>query len=115
MMKLLLSNGADTENGMFENITPLHLAAANGWLDGINLLLASGASIDSMDAFLGETPLHKAARNLQNQACELLCSCGADTEKRNTDGLNYQDILTCAQRHPYDWSVGPHEAYFITT
>lgn len=115
MMTLLLSHGADTENGMFENNTPLHLAAANGWLDGINLLLGSGASIDSVDAFLSETPLHKAARNLHSHACELLCLLGADTEKRNIDGQDYHDILACAQRYPDDWRVEPHEVYFITT
>lgn len=115
MMRLLLSNGADTENGMFENNTPLHLAAASGWLDGINLLLDSGASIECMDAFLCETPLHKAARNLQTEVCELLLSRGADAEKRNTDGQDYQSILDCARRYPDDWSVRPHEVYFITT
>jgi len=114
-MKILLENGADTENGMFEGNTPLHLASAAGWLDGINLLLDSNAFIDSLDSFLRETPLHKAARNLKVEACELLCTRGADAEKRNTDGQGYQDILDCARKFPGDWEVPPHEAYFLTT
>jgi ankyrin repeat protein len=115
IMKAFLTKGADPDNnGMWENNTALHIAAAAGWLDGIELLLAFNASIDPIDAYLRETPLHKAARNGETRACELLCARGADTAKCNVDGQNYQNILHCAQRYPDDWKINPDEVYFLS-
>lgn len=105
--KLLLDRGANPDLGMLENTTALHLAAAEGWLEGIELLLKKGASIDAQDALLKETPLHKAARNCQLQSCELLRAHGANEKQLNIDGLDYQAILQYAQDYPDDWNV-PH-------
>ncbi|ODM23760.1 hypothetical protein SI65_01349 [Aspergillus cristatus] len=72
MTRLLLVNDADPNVLMLEDITALHLAAAGGWIDGLNLLLDWGASINAQDARLRETPLHKAARNLEMAAIKRL-------------------------------------------
>ncbi|KAE8423773.1 ankyrin repeat-containing domain protein [Aspergillus pseudocaelatus] len=113
-MNLLLENGADPDIGMFEGNTPLHLAAAMGWLEGINILLDSNASMDSQDDFLFETPLHKAARNRKVKACQLLCQRGANSAIQNIDGLDYQSILKCTQRYPDDWKVNQEKVYFLS-
>jgi ankyrin repeat protein len=72
VMKFLLDREADPDNNStWENNTALHMAAAGGWLEEIELLLSYGASVDPMDACLRETPLYKAARNLQIKDYEL--------------------------------------------
>lgn len=114
MTSLLLINGADPNSLMLEDIAPLHLAAAGGWIDGLNLLLDWGASINAQDARLHETPLHKAARNLEMATIKRLCARGADTELRNIDGLAYESVLECAQRNPKDWHVEPKLASFCS-
>ncbi|OGM49646.1 hypothetical protein ABOM_001858 [Aspergillus bombycis] len=114
LMKLLLQNGADPDIGMFEDNTPLHLAAAMGWLEGINILLDWNASVDVQDAFLFETPLHKAARNRKVKICQVLCQRGANPAVENIDGLDYQAILNCTQRYPDDWKVNPDKVYFMS-
>lgn len=114
MTRLLLSNDADPNVLMLEDITALHLAAAGGWIDGLNLLLDWDASINAQDARLRETPLHKAARNLEMAAIRRLCARGADTELKNIDGLTYQSVMECAQRNPVDWYVEPKLASFCS-
>lgn len=91
----------------------LHLAAAGGWVDGLDLLLDRGASINAQDARLRETPLHKAARNLEMATIKILCARGTNTELRNIDGLTYESVLGCAQRNPKDWHVEPKLASFV--
>lgn len=58
-------------------LTPLHLAAENGFNDLVKMLIEKyDASIDarSLDK---KTPLHKAAENGQFYVCESLLSAGA--------------------------------------
>lgn len=114
-MKALLNEGADPNmEGLWEKNTPLHLAAAGGWIEGVRLLLEFGAEIDPIDCFLFETPLHKAARNLEEEVCRLLCEFGADALKRNVDGQDYVGILECARRFPDEWSVRSDRVYFLS-
>lgn len=105
--KLLLSSGADPNVLMAEDMTPLHLAASGGMITELDLLLDWGASMNAQDARLRETPLHKAARNLEMAAIERLCRRGAYIDKRNIDGMTYQEVLECAKRYPNDWHVDP--------
>ncbi|KAJ5578205.1 uncharacterized protein N7459_007169 [Penicillium hispanicum] len=53
--RLLLKYGADPDMLMIEDVTPLHLAAAGGWVDGINLLLDNDASINCRDTHLRDS------------------------------------------------------------
>ncbi|XP_034044009.1 protein phosphatase 1 regulatory subunit 12C isoform X2 [Thalassophryne amazonica] len=60
--------------------TPLHVAAAKGYLEAIKILCQCGLDVSSMD-FDGWTPLHAAAHWGQGEACrvlaEHLCNMGA--------------------------------------
>ncbi|KAJ6035475.1 uncharacterized protein N7446_010238 [Penicillium canescens] len=112
--KLLLSNGADPNVLMTEDMTPLHLAASGGMITELDLLLDWGASINAQDARLRETPLHKAARNLETTAIKRLCERGADMDMKNIDGMTYQEVLECAKRYPNDWHVEPKLGSFCS-
>lgn len=113
-MKLLLSKRADPDIPMLEDITALHLAAAGGLVNELNLLLNWGASPNPQDARLRETPLHKAARNLELEAIENLLLRGAETDVPNIDGRNYEFVLDCAQRYPDDWYISTRLGSFCS-
>ena len=98
MASLPLTNEADPNSLMLEDITPLYLAATGGWIDGLNLLLDWGASINAQDAHLRETPLHKTARNLEMTSIKRLCARVADMEPRDIDGLTYESFGMCAAK-----------------
>lgn len=113
-MKILLQHGADPNGLMLEGITPLHLAAAGGWIPGIELLTEHNVFIDVRDALLQETPLHKAARNREQKSIEKLCELGANQQAKNVDGQTYQGILQCALASPDQWKVPPHLGIYIS-
>ena len=51
--------------------TPLHLAAAEGWLDCVQLLVEAKAPLEASDND-GSTPLTTAAKGGSNEVCALL-------------------------------------------
>lgn len=114
LLKLLLDKGDNPDIGMIENLTPLNLAAAAGWIEGIHILVASRASIDSKDSFLPETPLHKAARNCNFEAYHILIRNGANLQERNIDDQDCKSILDCARESPDDWRLNPGKIAFLT-
>lgn len=67
--------------------TPLHLAAANGYADLVQMLVERGASVDHTNKS-GNTPLHWAAANAQEKCVQiLLSSCaGVDVLQKNNFG-----------------------------
>jgi ankyrin repeat protein len=75
----------------FGNLTSLHLAAEQGSLEWINLLLEFGANLLAVD-FEGNSSLHFAAKLGQYEAIPLLWSDAA-SELKNTDGAT---PLLCA-------------------
>lgn len=72
-------------------VTPLHLAAKEGRLDVIEILLEHFAEVDLQDND-GDTALHLAAYNGRRQAIELLVSKGASVDLTNRDGLTPYEI-----------------------
>ncbi len=67
--------------------TPLHVVAAIGHTDIIELLLSKGADIKAVitdGIYVGSTPLHLAAQRGRTGVVELLLAQGADTDL--TDG-----------------------------
>jgi ankyrin repeat protein/S1-C subfamily serine protease len=59
--------------------TPLYVAAEEGALDVIGVLLASGAEVNAADEG-GRTPLHAAAKNDHQDVARALMAGGADIE-----------------------------------
>ena len=61
--------------------TPLHGAAYDGWLEGIELLAKQGARLDASNN-AGDTPWQWAANMRHDEACDLLEKLGADKDYR---------------------------------
>jgi TPR repeat protein len=73
--------------GDLREVTLLHLAAAGGHADVVEVLLAAGAGKDPRDGH-GMTPLHLAANVGCDEIVRLLVAAGADAEAReNRQGL----------------------------
>lgn len=86
--ELLISNGACvtvTDDG---GLTPLHIAARNGYLEVAKLLIDHGADVNATDN-QKQTPLHAAAEDGQEEMCELLLKNGAELK-----------VLDSARRSP---------------
>ena len=71
--------------------TPLHLAAAEGHVNVIEALLASGATPAAATS-AGWTPLHRAALWGQTKAAAALLRGGADFRLREVHGASPRDI-----------------------
>jgi len=86
ILKILLDRGAepdfkDTKFGR----TALHLAAVEGHLDAVRLLVDRGANIYAR-TFIGATPLMYAALGGHNEIVKFLISKGADVNTQNNKG-----------------------------
>lgn len=67
-------------------LSPLHLAAMNGDVSVVKLLLQHGAKVDADDGS-GQTPLFLAANWSRYDAVELLIEHGANVNRCDTNGL----------------------------
>jgi ankyrin repeat protein len=65
---------------------PIHLAAINGPVSIVQLLLNNGAQVNSKDCNKN-TPLHLAAKNNDVPTANLLIDHGADVNSKDIDGL----------------------------
>uniref|UniRef100_A0A671LAM5 Protein phosphatase 1 regulatory subunit 12C-like n=1 Tax=Sinocyclocheilus anshuiensis TaxID=1608454 RepID=A0A671LAM5_9TELE len=65
--------------------TPLHVAAAKGYLEAIKLLCQCGLDVSAKD-YDGWTPLHAAAHWGQSEACRLLAEQLCDMEAHSNGG-----------------------------
>ncbi|XP_073708292.1 protein phosphatase 1 regulatory subunit 12C isoform X1 [Garra rufa] len=71
--------------------TPLHVAAAKGYLEAIKLLCQCGLDVSAKD-YDGWTPLHAAAHWAQNEACRLLAEQLCDMEAHSNGGQTPFDV-----------------------
>lgn len=72
-------------------LTPLHVAAANGFTRLAQLLLETGADVDARDSF-ERTPLMHAVLNKQVQVSQLLLEKGAQIDAADPDGSTAMSI-----------------------
>ena len=72
---------------------PIHDAAGNGDLAGVQAELDKGVEVDAKMQG-GYTPLHLAAREGQKELAELLIAKGADVNAKYKDGETPLDVAT---------------------
>jgi ankyrin repeat protein len=92
-VRLLLENHADpnvVSLNQGENVTALHMAAASGSVEIVQLLLMHGAHVDARDES-GMTPLWVAAISGYREIVEVLIAAGADVNAKNGSGSTVLD------------------------
>mmetsp|Transcript_8548 Transcript_8548/g.12760 ORF Transcript_8548/g.12760 Transcript_8548/m.12760 type:complete len:248 (+) Transcript_8548:99-842(+) len=77
-----LANSKDTGNGNY----PLHIAAQNGHLDHVKLLLENKADVNCQNK-KGNTPLHMSLSYDYIEVSEFLIAAGADMNLNNEAGI----------------------------
>ncbi len=83
---LLLDSGADLQTGHKGHGTPLHAAANYGDCETIDVLVQTGADLESHDHRTGATPLILAASWGTAETTHALIDLGADVEGRDESG-----------------------------
>lgn len=94
-VEILIENQVSLEIKGKNGNTPLAIAAQNGFIESIDLLISAGADINSVNN-AGETPLLIALRNNSEAAAILLISRGADVKVHDKFG---QTALHYAMSH----------------
>ena len=89
----LLDHGADPNAGPYQGCGALHLAAAFGALESVQLLIAAGANVDRTNDFNGDNALGWAEYVL---ACERPGDMGVAAVR---------DLLRSLGSHPIVWSA----------
>jgi hypothetical protein len=80
-----LADGADVNIAGKDGLRPLHIAAINGHMEIMVLLLDHGAKVDARDEG-GMTPLHAAAFEGRREVAALLLKRGADPNPVDAQG-----------------------------
>ena len=95
-----LLNGAnlDAAEELHGGDTALHVAARQGHLAVVRVLLDAGATIDVRDCF-GRTPLHDAGKHYKLEVARELIRWGADIYARDDDGETPLDRANQASRY----------------
>ncbi|XP_073840870.1 myosin phosphatase targeting subunit 75D isoform X2 [Musca autumnalis] len=84
-------NGGDLEHPDEQGATPLHIAAANGYIKVVEFLLEQHVNVDAVDKDMW-SPVHAAACWGHLEVLEMLAQCGADLNIKNKDDETPSDI-----------------------
>uniref|UniRef100_A0A0K8TKJ2 Protein phosphatase 1 regulatory subunit 16A n=1 Tax=Tabanus bromius TaxID=304241 RepID=A0A0K8TKJ2_TABBR len=87
----IANEGGDLEQPDLQGATPLHIAAANGYIRVVEFLLEHNVSLDVVDKDLW-SPVHAAACWGHLEVLEMLSQHGADLNGRNKDDETPSDI-----------------------
>jgi len=119
LMKLLLARGADPKINTVLNVSPLHVAAGIGWVEGITYEWSPKATLEAvkmlidlgldvnLQADTGRTALHGAAHKGRADVIQVLADRGAKLDVRdygNTD--NRGGKLAVHTWQPVDYADG---------
>jgi len=89
-LSFLLGKGANPNIADIHRVTPLMLASQNGFVDGIELLIARGARVDEPTE-TGETPLILAVHRHDTAMIRVLLAAGADPERTDNSGRSARE------------------------
>ena len=89
-----------------EDLTPLHVAAQNGHVGTVELLLNEGADFNLR--FDGQTPLYLAARSGHTPVVRLLIGKGADACEKTGNGPNPLHIVAAKGVHRFGGASHRH-------
>jgi ankyrin repeat protein len=92
IVELLLARGANPNVATDRNETPLQIAAYNGNVEIVRMLIEAGAKVDAADTQYGFTALASAARNGHVGVIRLLLNAGADPSRKIVDGRTPLDL-----------------------
>ncbi|XP_023234600.1 protein phosphatase 1 regulatory subunit 16A-like isoform X1 [Centruroides vittatus] len=90
-LEWIVENGGDIEYKDNQGATPLHVAAANGYLSVVEYLLENNVSTEVVDDDLWQ-PIHAAACWGHPDVIELLVQFGADLNAKTKNGESPYDI-----------------------
>ncbi len=92
-MSFLVGKGANVNARNVRGVTPLMVASAMGFVEGVELLISYQARVDDPDA-TGETPLISAVHRKDVTMMRLLLKAGADPDRADNSGRSARDYAT---------------------
>ncbi|XP_012942994.1 unconventional myosin-XVI, partial [Aplysia californica] len=113
-VKTSVQLAADIDRPLFDGVTVLHIASANGFVRLVHNLLKKGANVAVVDN-AGFTPLHCAAKFGQVRTTEILISHGADVGAKDYQGNRVIDVTSCEQIQTMLLSSGVQNRRTVTS
>jgi ankyrin repeat protein len=90
--RVLLEGGADPGRADSDGTTPLMVAAGNGQLEVLRLLLERGAAVDPAQPGSSATAFHSACWYNQPECAEALIRAGCHVGFKNSDGSTGREL-----------------------